>query len=367
MDNTERIVILIEECKRMGIQVLPPDVNYSRAEFTVEEGHIRFGLGGVKNVGRAAIDTIVDARTEGGAFSDIYDFCSRVGFKSLNKRMIESLVMAGALDAFSENRAALTAAIDQAVEFAQASQRERDLGQFNLFGEANDSGSTSLTPPSLPTVPPLTRMERLAFEKSVLGFWFSGNPLEGYVDELRAFATPFNQLFMETDRAPVIVGGVVTTVTRRTIKKNDKPMMVIRIEDLEGAGEALLMNGAYEEFKDAVNVDSLILVEGTVSKKGNEDQPSVFVTKISSLEDARRARSKSVTIALSTAELDLPKLDAIVETCRAYPGNINLTIKLKTATSGTFRVKASRFKVSPAPEFIRELRNMLGRESVRLG
>lgn len=366
MDNTDRIVILIEECRRMDIEVLPPDVNSSFAEFTVEDGNIRFGMGGVKNVGRAAIDCIVEARNEGGVFADIFDFCSRVGSKAINKRMIESLVMAGAMDTFGVNRSSLIAGIDIAVEFAQAVQREKESGQFNLFGGPSTDSPAALQTPSLPSMAPLSKMERLAQEKSVLGFWFSGNPLEGYKDEMRAFALPFSKLFMENDRATVTVGGVVTAVTRKTTK-TDKPMMILRVEDLDGAGEAILMNGAFDQYKDTIKVDSLVLIEGSVSKRGNNgDQPSVFANSISSLEDSRLTRTKAVTISLSTETANSAQLDDIAKTCEKHPGTVGLWIKLHTASSGTFRVKTKRYRVSPDPSLIRDLREKLGPSHVRL-
>jgi len=366
MDNTDRIVILIDECRRMEIEVLPPDINKSFSWFTVEDGNIRFGLGGVKNVGRAAIESIVAAREEGGQFKDIYDFAMRVDMKSLNKRMLESLVMAGAMDTFSDNRAGIAAGIDQAVEYAHATQREKAMGQFNLFGDASSGGDTALTPPPLPDVTPLNKMDRLAKEKEVLGFWFSGNPLEGYREEMQAFTTPFSELFMENDRASVTVGGVVTTVTRKTTR-NDKPMIILRVEDLNGSGEAILMNGAYDDYKDSVSVDSLILIEGSVSKRGNGDSPSVFVNSISPLENARKNRTRTIVVSIATEQINQPKLDILESTFKNHPGEANVVMKMKTARHGTYRVTTKRYKVSPERSLVRELRSALGQDSVWIG
>ena len=365
MDKSDRIVTLIDECKRMEIDVLPPDINRSFAEFTVDDGHVRFGLSGVKNVGHACIEAIIAARVEKGEFRDIYDFCTRVDLKSLNKRMLESLVMAGAMDSLQTNRAALLAGIEQAVEFAQAVHREKEMGQFNLFGDTSVDGS-GMTPPPLPEAEPLSRMDRLAQEKSVLGFWFSGNPLEGYRDEMKAFTTPFNELFMFTDRATVSVGGVVTAYNRKTRKKDNKPYIILKIEDTESSGEALLMNGAYDEYKDKVSVDSLVLIEGTISKKGNGDQPSVFVNSIMPLDNARETKTKAVIISISTAGIEMSVLDTVMETCQNHPGNATLWLKLKTDNSGTFRVKTKRITVSPDAALIKELRKIVGKENVTI-
>ncbi|MCE5252434.1 DNA polymerase III subunit alpha [bacterium] len=366
MDNTDRIVKFIEECRRMNIEVLPPDVNKSFAHFTVDDGNVRFGLGAVKNVGLGAIESIIAARSEGGPFASLFDFCARVDTKSLNKRMLESLILAGAMDSLGGNRAQMIAGLDHAVETAQVRQREKEMGQFSLFGDGTGGGDL-FKAPSLPPVKPWKMMEKLAKEKSVLGFWFSGHPLEGYRDELRAFATPFKQLFLKPDKTAVTIGGVITAINRKTMKKNNKPFIVLTIEDIEGTGEAILMNGAFDTYKDTVEVDSLVLVEGTTSKRDNNgDQPSVFVNSIEPLETAREKKTRAVTIAISTLGLEMTALEPVEKICELHPGSLPVWIKLDTTTMGSFRIKTKKFKVSPEPALINELRNVLGKEQVWL-
>jgi len=362
MDNTDRIVILIEECRTMGLTVLPPDVNSSFAEFTVENGGVRFGLGGIKNVGRGAIESIVAAREEAGPFSDLFDFCGRVDLKSLNKRMIESLILAGAMDSFEVDRGVLAAGVDCAVEHAQSLQRERESGQINLFGGAGGDGMEHMQP-HLPDVTPFNRMERLAKEKSVLGFWFSGNPLDGYSEEMAAFTTPFSRLFTFTDRSAVTVGGVITGIARKTTKSDNKPFIVLTMEDREGSGEAVLMNGAYDEYKDNVAVDSLVLIQGSVSRR-NDDQPSVFVNSIEPLESARETRTRAVTVSLDTDTLAADVLERLATACESHPGGVSLWFKLKTSTNGTYRVKTKKYRVSPDKGFLNDVRKIVGGQGV---
>ena len=365
MNDTDRIVTLIDECRRMGIEVLPPDVNRSVAHFTVDEGQVRFGLGGVKNVGLGPIESIIEARRDDGPFADLYDFCARVDRKALNKRMIESLIMAGAMDSFGCHRARLVAGIDQAIELAQAERREREAGQFNLFCGGETAAPVEKTP--LPEATPWTPLEQLAFEKAVLGFWFTGNPLDTYREELEAFATPFSRLFTYPDRATVTVGGVITGISRKTKKKDNKPFMVIRLTDREGIGEAIMMNDAYELYKDRVTEDSLVLIEGTVSNR-NGDQPSVFVNAIEPLDDARKNRTRSVIITLDTGnDKVMEKVAAVNDICGRFPGDITLWIRLATQHAGQYRVKANRFRVSPDAALVKELRGVLGRDNVRIG
>ena len=362
MDNTDRIVILIEECRRMGINVLQPDVNSSYDKFTVEEENILFGLGGIKNVGHGSIDAIVAARKKGEPFRDFYDFCARVDLKSLNKRMIESLILAGAMDSFDAGRSRLLAGIELAVEYAQNKQREREMGQFNLFGDS-DTGKDIGGMKPMPDVKPWGRMEKLAKEKSVLGFWFSGHPLEGYAEDLKAFTTPFNRLVTKPDRAAVTVGGVITSITRRTTKKDDKPYINMRVEDMESSGDVILMNGAYDEYKDKLEVDSMVIIEGTVSNKDN-DQPSVFANSLNPLESARGKHAHAVNITLSTIDMKEFDLEPIAQMCEKYPGKLRLWINLKTASSGNFRIKSKRYRVSSDPALVNDLKSILGQKEV---
>ena len=363
MGTTDHIVKFIEECRRMEIEVLPPDVNSSFSHFTVDNGNVRFGLGAIKNVGLGAIESIIKARTEEGPFKNLLDFCARVDLRSLNKRMLESLVMAGAMDGFGDNRAQLFGGIDLAVEAAQTRQRERETGQTSLFGEIGAEDDI-LDTAALPKVNPWSKMDQLAKEKSVIGFWFSGHPLEGYQDELKAFTIPFKQLFTKQDKAPVTVGGVITGIAQKLRKSDNKPFIVLTVEDNDGSGEALLMNGAYDTYKDNVEVDSLVIINGTLAKRDNGDQPSVFINEIEPLETAREKRARAVYIALTTLGLENSGLEPISKICERHPGNLNLWIKLNTATSGIYQVKTKRFRVSPDHVFIDELRQVLGKEQV---
>ncbi len=365
MNDSDRVVTFIEECRRMGIELLPPDINHSEAVFTVENGNVRFGLGAVKNVGLGAIEAIVIARREGGVFRSLFDFCARVDLKALNKRVFESLIMGGAMDSLGEDRARLFSGIDRAIEYAQAEQRDRESGQFSLFGGPEEAGP-ALSVPELPQVPPWTRMERLAKEKSVLGFWFSGHPLEGFHDELMAFATPFRMLVTKADREQATVGGVVTAVTRKTSKKNDKPFLVVRIEDAESTGgEVIFSNGAFDECRDRIVVDAMLLVEGSVNTRN--DPPSIWATRIESLEDSRHRRMRGVTVSLATPGMKIEDLDPIEEICRRHPGEIPFWIRLRTTNHGDFRVKTKRFRVSTDPDLVRDLRKLLGMENVSIG
>ncbi|MDP8217824.1 MAG: hypothetical protein P9M03_03760, partial [Candidatus Theseobacter exili] len=158
----------------------------------------------------------------------------------------------------------------------------------------------------------------------------------------------------------------ITKINRKTKKSNNKPYITLDIKDFEGSGEALLINSAYNEYKDTLKEDSLVLVDGSISTQSNNDQPSIFVNSIEPLENARKTRTRAINITLSSTSLKTSDIDSIIKTCERFPGNVTLWIKLITETAGTYRIKSKRCTVSPSRELIDELRNLLGREKVRI-
>ncbi|MCK4417933.1 MAG: DNA polymerase III subunit alpha, partial [Candidatus Latescibacteria bacterium] len=259
MGNSDRVGVLLDECRRMGIQVLPPDVNESQAGFTVVPEGIRFGLGAIKNVGIAVIKAIVKAREKEGKFKNIFDFCERVDQRYLNKRTIESLIMAGATDSLAGHRAQLITVLEQALEGAQTIQADRQRGQTSLFE------NLSVQEKELPDIPPWSESQMLADEKKMLGFYVSGHPLEKYQQDLQAFATHrIGELSELEDGTAVVVGGIITKLKKTTDRKG-KPMAFATLEDFSGATEVLVFSDSYEKFRSLVVTDQLVMAEGRVS------------------------------------------------------------------------------------------------------
>ncbi len=277
-NKKDSAAIYIDEARRLGIAVLPPDVHESRADFTDlydpeggagRLGKIRVGLAAVKNVGATAVESILAARKEGGPFRSLTDFCRRVDLKVCNKRALESLIRAGAFDSLEPVRARLLAGIEECMKAAQVRARQKARGQrslLDLLGAAGDSGADpGVIRDQLPDVPEFSPRDRLTQEKEVLGLYISGHPLESHAEELRMRTHSVQSLQEKADDDRCTVGGIVTHMRRVPTKKGD-PMAFITVEDLTGQIEVVIFPKVYAELnKDLIAPDRLVLVRGRVS------------------------------------------------------------------------------------------------------
>jgi hypothetical protein len=265
-DNTDKVGAAIAECRRLGIEVRPPDVETSGLDFTVEGDAIRFGLMAVKNVGQGAIESIVQARQSDGPFRSLLDFCNRVDLRLTNKRVVESLVRVGALNRLG-HPAQLLLALDDAMASAQAEQRDRLTGQTSLFDGAAEG--QSLERPLAPATEAPMR-ERLRWEKELLGLYLSDHPLGDIAEEIGRYVNAYSgDLGEELDQQRVVVGGVVTEV-RRVITKARATMGVATLEDLQGSLEVIVFPKVLELTAASWEEDAILLVAGRVDHKGDE-------------------------------------------------------------------------------------------------
>jgi DNA polymerase III subunit alpha len=266
-DNTEKVGAAIAECRRLGIEVLPPDVHASGLHFTVEGDAIRFGLLAVKNVGHGAIESIVACREEGGQFRSLADFCARVDLRLANRRVVESLIKVGALNSLG-HPAQLLVALDEALAAGQAAQRDRLTGQVSLFDSSPDSAPLERPLPS--GIPEAVPRERLRWEKELLGLYLSDHPLGEHATELGRFVTAYStDMGEDLDQQRVVVGGVVTEI-RRVITKARATMGVATLEDLQGTIEVIVFPKIYEQTGPTWVEDAILLVSGRVDHKGDE-------------------------------------------------------------------------------------------------
>ncbi|UCE05647.1 MAG: DNA polymerase III subunit alpha, partial [bacterium] len=265
INDTSRIVILIEECKRMGFNVLPPDVNESSYEFTVVGKDIRFSLGAIKNVGKNAILSILEAREKHGRFKTIFDLVQHVDSRLVNKKVMESLIQAGALDSLDGHRAQLMESIDLATTYNQRVLVHRANGQTSIFDMADEE--VRVDQPALPTVKSGSQGEQLAREKEMLGFYFSGHPLAKYQLELKMFSrNTLDQIHSIPDKTAIKVGVIITGLKKHFDRKN-RPMAFVNIEDLTGTAEMIVFADAFEKYNHILRDDSMMLVVGKVSSK----------------------------------------------------------------------------------------------------
>lgn len=361
MDSTDRIVTLVEECRRMAIEVLPPDVNTSRADFTIEEGKIRFALGAVKNVGQGAIGELLAAREADGPFTSLHDLCQRVDLGKMNRRVLESLVGAGACEALGVSRAQLMAGVNAAFSVGQRAQRERVLGQSSLFGGA---AAAEIEPALLPEVEPWDAKTRLAREKEFLGFYLSDHPLRSLRDEIAVLATTDARGIQDlADGADVRLVGMVNAL-KRTMDRKGKAMAFATIEDFSGQAEAIIFSDACEAAGADLAVESVVMIMGRVSTRENEGAKLVAAS-VMSFERARRELAGALEIdleAAAAAEL----AEAIDSTLARHPGTGQIIFKIRGETGDSVRVLSKRRQVALTSDLIREVGELVGGDRVRL-
>ena len=261
-DKTDKLVEYVDEAKKVGIAVLPPDVNESRVDFTVVGEDIRFGLGAIKGAGDAAVRSIIEARESGGRFVDLFDFVARVGTKLLNRKVFEALIKCGALDSLPGNRAQQLDALETALETAQRAARDRDSGQASLFGET-ETVAAALKPQLRPLpAPPV--LEALAWEKETLGIFVSGHPLADVADALaRGGAIPVKDLRERAEDELVTVAGMLTAV-RRTMTKAQQQMLVATLEDMTGSVECIVFPKSYPQLQALFVPDAIVTLKGRI-------------------------------------------------------------------------------------------------------
>ncbi|MDW7739516.1 MAG: DNA polymerase III subunit alpha [Bacillota bacterium] len=281
--NSDKVALYIADCRRMGIEVLPPDINESETHFTViGDKRIRFGLAAVKNVGLGAIESIIAARKE-KAFGSMSDYCSRVDLRLCNRKVLESLVKCGAFDSLGGHRAQYLAALDDILMQGQVVQRERENGQMSMFSLLDTETREELLLDKLPELEPFSNKERLTLEKELLGLYISGHPLEPYRHFLENMSnlTRCVELSDMGDNKHVRVGGIIAAVRKFYTKKN-KQMAFIRLEDLTGSVETVIFPDLFDRQSALIDEDTLVIVEGRTDIK-EEEEPKIIAEAINTL------------------------------------------------------------------------------------
>ncbi len=263
VNDFDKISLYINECKRIGIAVLPPDINKSEVGFSIENKSIRFGLGVIKNVGLGVCEMIVNERKENGEYKDIFDFCCRVNPRQINKRVLENLIKAGALDSLGSTRQSLFNAIDVALSEGQRAVRERESGQISLFGEMPTPEPKSQTDKKITPEEEWPLLQKLSFEKDVIGIYLSGHPLEEYKELLKIWTTPPYILEKSSEGEDVIFGGIITEIKYHTTNKGK--MAFIKLDDSQNQYEITCFSDTYERSKDLVSVGNIVFIQARVN------------------------------------------------------------------------------------------------------
>jgi DNA polymerase III subunit alpha len=349
-NNTDRLTILLDECRQMEIPVLPPDVNESAVNFVPTEDGIHFGLAAIKNVGEGAAESIVEGRINDGPGSDLYDFCERLDLRAVNRRVVEALISAGGLDGFEGHRAQKLEALDMALRNAQNVQEERGRGQFNLFG--GDSSAPAIQQQlNLPDIEPWTETEQLAHEKELLGFYVSSHPLSRFQRDLRMFATPISDVMEGNDGEAVRIGGLISRISTSTDRRGNA-IAFVTLEDLKGKTDIVFFADAFTASRDLIVNDRIILVEGRLNERNGS--MSILADTAIGLEEARERLTRAVNVALPADELCEELLNDLRSLCEQFTGRCDLVIHLKGPDEMTQEtlIRSRSIRVNPCDELL---------------
>jgi DNA polymerase-3 subunit alpha len=363
--NTDRIVILSNEVRSMGSDILPPSINKSEVNFIPEEGNIRFGLNAIKNVGGRAAESVVAARKKKGPFKSIFQFVSALDLKSVNRKALESLVASGAMDDFDGSRAQKFAAIDSAVRYSQSIYKEKSTKQVNLFNLDSSNSDSVIQEPKLPDVPPWSDNDRWIREKEAVGMYLSGHPLLQYKTEIESFSNyDFTESLDKLDKAAIKLGGLIAGI-RKTYDKKNRLMAFIKLESLNGTVELLVFSSVYEKYAELIEVDSPVFIYGTVSCRGGDDG-KIVVDEIIPLEGYMGKKSKKIHVRLVLDKLSDEDLAEFAELSRKNSGDCTLIIHLVDLKGNRKTIRSGKYMVSPKKKFVATLQKKLGEDNVWL-
>jgi DNA polymerase-3 subunit alpha len=340
--------------------VLPPDVNASGSSFTVVEDSIRFGLAAVKNVGEGAIESIVDARKARGRFTSLFDFCSHIDLRRVNKRVLEGLVKCGALDSVGARRAQLMEALDLAIEAAQGTQRDRNDGQVSLFAAAPQP----LMEPTLPDVPEWPEHQLLALEKEAIGFYVTGHPLAEFSGDLAKLTTSSRDFGAVKEGAELRVGGLVKAVKNYTDRKGET-MAFVTFEDLDGTMEVTIFSKLFKIVAPLVVPDAALVVVGKANV--TDGGVKILADEIFPIAEARERLARAVHLRVLTPGLERETLEQVGSLVKKHRGAVPVYVHLVTPQHSEVVLKAGGgSQVRPAPEFLLGLEQLLGKDGVSL-
>ncbi|MGD2272292.1 MAG: DNA polymerase III subunit alpha [Desulfobacterales bacterium] len=360
MNSTDSVVKYIAECRSHDITILPPSINESFKEFTVSGSQIRFGLAAVKNVGEGAIETIVAAR---GAdkFLSLYDFCERVDFRRVNKRVIESLIKCGAFDNLGAKRSQMLAALEDAIDYGQRVQKEKNDPQIGLF----DGGESKpgINAPALPNLQEWDEKQLLSFEKEALGFYISGHPLKRYEDILEKF-TNANAITINDieDRGVVRIGGIISSTKTIRTKRGDQ-MAFVTVEDMHGSVEATVFSSVYASVNGQLFEDNPVLIEGRVQR--DEQAIKILADSVVPMAMAEETWAASIHFRLEVTRTDKSTLMALLEIIKRHPGSCRVFVHLRDQqNTETIIALPDAMKLKAGTALTREVNDFLGYRAV---
>ncbi len=359
-DNTDKVVEYVKETEAMGLAILPPDVNHSYAHFSVVgQKAIRYGLLAVKNIGAGAIESMVEARAKGGPFVSIFDFCRRVDLRLNNRKVVESLVKSGSMDAFGSRRAQLFAVLERALQSGIKAQHEADVGQFSFFSMENEDGGFGKQNEQMPEIPEWPQAQVLANEKLLLGFYLSGHPLQRYKAEMDEFAD-FTTASLKNarDGQEVRMIGLIKSVKLTTTKKTNERMAIVGLEDMDGEMELVIFPSSYPGMAPYLKESSVVVVKGKVSFR--DGFPKLVANEMAGIDEVYDL-IKSIHVDLST--VGKAGFDKLKEKLARFPGKIPVYLQIDTKNYKSVQILVGKdLHVSPSEVLMEEIKALVGND-----
>ncbi|GAA3215749.1 DNA polymerase III subunit alpha [Oerskovia jenensis] len=359
-DDKDKSALYLNECRRMGITVLPPDVNSSSANFTAVDKDIRFGLTAVRNVGANVVDAIVATREDKGTFGSFTDFLDKVPAVVCNKRTIESLIKAGAFDSLDHARRALLVVHEQAVDSVISVKREEAKGQFDLFADLGGEDPAMSFSVDVPDIPDWDKKQRLAFEREMLGLYVSDHPLSGLEHVLtRAADTSIAALMADEarpDGSTVVIAGLITSLQRK-MSKNGNPWAAVTIEDLEGGVEVMFFGETYLAYSTILAEDQVVVLRGRVRRRDETMQLQAMEV---SLPDISTVAETPVLVSLPESRCTQPVVERLREILSTHPGVTEVHLKLTSPGRTKVMRLEDTLRVTKSPALYGDLKALLG-------
>ncbi|MHC4476173.1 MAG: DNA polymerase III subunit alpha [Planctomycetota bacterium] len=377
MDNTDKVVDYIAECKRMNIEVMPPDINESGVDFTPlykreaggegKRGVIRFGLAAVKGVGEKAVEQIIAARDKIGRFQSLFHFCENADLRAVNKQVLEALIKAGAFDRLGGNRHQMMAGLEKAMQIGSQLQADRHSGQMNFFGQMAET-DYSQDHQRLPNVAPWPEQQMLAFEKQVLGFYVTSNPLSHCAETMNLFSTAnTSQLIDRVQDSQIVIGGMIAKIRTHITQKGrnaGSKMAVFVLEDLQGHVEVVMFPDVLNSYSGLLAADSIVFVRGKVDHR--RGKPNIIAAELIALDEVSEKLAGKVRIRLDAKEVSEQKVARIKSICQGHRGKSPIYVAIRTDKGKVLAAADKNLSVNPDLDFCRKMRQVVGDENFQL-
>ena len=366
MDNTDKIVTLIDECRQLKLEVLPPDVNHSGLAFSrVDDTQVRYGLGAIKGVGEGAINNFLEERERNGPFKSLDDICRRVDGSKTSKRVLEAMIKAGAMDSLGANRASSLAWLPQAIQRSEQHARDLEAGQNDMFGGA----AAVIEDEPINKIDEWVERERLQNERDTLGLYLTGHPIQEYLHEIKAFTTcPISQVQSITDRVAsqgggaekqVVIAGLVVGVNVRNGRRGK--FCIMTLDDRSGRVEVGLFGAMWEEYGELVVKDRILVINGTIKQDNFSGRNSLRATEVFDIEQARARYARFIEVGLHRSQVQNGFIQDLASTIEPYKnGDCAVVIKYDNGDATAELKLGKEWSVLPTDDCIGRLRNMMG-------